>query len=369
LAGLAGDLGMPVDKYYKAYLDLATLGTIADVVPLLDENRVIAKFGLERIPHSRKPGVQALDRLVRKEGRKSCAQDVSFGMAPRINAVGRLEDSRLALELMICQDRDRADELAQRLDEVNKVRQEKQNVAVAQAVCTVENEGMQNDAVLVVEGTEWPAGLVGLVAGNLGERYYRPAFVVGCDPVSGKARGSARSCIESFNVYYALKRCEDLLLTFGGHNQAGGFSLPSEHVPEVRRRLIEFAKETVPEEDYLRRVEIDAEVDAADIKIADAEALSEWEPCGAQNPQPVFMTRNMKIAAFRKLKDREEWAKLTLVSPDDKSVEALTWSDGVRVHQCSIGEMVDIAYRVILNKFNGRTTVEWCLADMRPSEG
>ncbi|MBC8065034.1 MAG: single-stranded-DNA-specific exonuclease RecJ, partial [Chlorobia bacterium] len=237
-AGLTRDLGMPVDKFYRGFLDLAVLGTVADVMPLYGENRIIAKFGLERLAETQKVGLQALKEIAGvKLPLRTYA--IGFQLGPRINAVGRIDDSGLALKLLLENDYEAAKGIALTIEQFNIDRKDSQQKMIEEAIEMVETQGLAEKYVIAVASADWHAGIVGLVAGRLVERYNRPAFCFIIDEARGLYKGSARS-IPAFSVVDAIRAYPDLI-EGGGHNMAAGCSFLSSEFENVAALLNEYA--------------------------------------------------------------------------------------------------------------------------------
>jgi single-stranded-DNA-specific exonuclease len=278
-------------------LDIAAIGTIADLVPLIDENRLIAKLGLQAIDRTANPGIQALKKVCGVEG-KTTAYDIGFGMGPRINATGRLETADRAVKMLVTDKSEEAEKYAQELDELNKERQELVESIAEQAIAMVLAMPEDERNVIVAAGEGWNEGVIGIVASRLVEKFYRPAIVLSIHEDGLKAKGSARS-IAGFNMYEALVTCDDILPHYGGHPMAAGMTLALADVQELRRRLNQVAGEWLTEEDYTPVTRVDAQCSLEDASLETIEQLRLLAPFGMGNPSPRILIEKVELANAR----------------------------------------------------------------------
>ncbi len=277
-------LGEYYERDFRQWLDLVALGTVADLVPLVDENRIFVKLGLQRLENSTNLGLRALARVCQLKPPYKAA-DLGFKLGPRLNAVGRMGESARGVELLLSRDPLHARSLAQVLDQENRVRQETEAEIFQQAVAMLETNGWQEDPVIVVADHGWHQGVIGIVASRIVEQYYRPTVVISLE--DGVGKGSARS-ITGFNLYEGLKAVGDLLLEFGGHEMAAGMTLEADKVPALRESLAEIVRSQLKPEDFIPKVRIDSRISIKDI---DHQLLREFEllePFGMGNPTPVL---------------------------------------------------------------------------------
>ncbi|MFO7675559.1 MAG: single-stranded-DNA-specific exonuclease RecJ [bacterium] len=275
-------------------LDLVGLGTIADVVPLLDENRVLARLGLIALREARRPGIRALLDRAGIAGRPLTDYDVGFVLAPRLNAAGRVDHARTGARLLLTDDPAEAARFADRLEDNNRERRRLEKVVLDAAITRVEADGVDGRRVLVAAGDGWPAGVLGLVASRLAERYYRPAFVIGLH--DGRGRGSGRS-IPGFDLYSALAACADCLAGFGGHRQAGGLSLAADCVSEFSKAVNAWAA-GLADELFIPGLDIDALVPPDELGPEFLEFIRRLEPFGAGNRQPLFAGIGLEVVGL-----------------------------------------------------------------------
>ncbi|WCK53608.1 single-stranded-DNA-specific exonuclease RecJ [Aneurinibacillus sp. Ricciae_BoGa-3] len=278
-------------------LDIAAIGTIADLVPLIDENRLIAKLGLQAIDQTANPGIQALKKICGVEG-KSTAYDIGFGMGPRINATGRLETADRAVKMLVTDKPEVAEKYAEELDALNKERQELVESIAEQAIAMVLDMPEDERNVIVVAGEGWNEGVIGIVASRLVEKFYRPSIVLSIHEDGLKVKGSARS-IAGFNMYEALVTCDDILPHYGGHPMAAGMTLALADVPELRQRLNQVASEWLTEEDYTPVTRVDAQCSLQDASLDTIDQLQLLAPFGIGNPSPRILIEEVELANTR----------------------------------------------------------------------
>jgi len=355
----AGGLALPAEVMEHSLLDLVALGTVSDVAPLLGENRFLVKQGLEVLNKPQREGVRALIRVAGVDSREISAATIGFGLGPRLNASGRLGDAWLSYSLLTTTDVQEARRLALKLDEQNRLRQEltlkayqrAEQIALARA----------DEPLLFAAADDLAPGIVGLVAGRLTEAYYRPSVVV--ETGDEVCRGSCRS-IREFHITHALDECSDLLLRHGGHSAAAGFSVAREHLDTLALRLSDIARRELDGKDLAPTLAIDADVSLADMNWATAEWLRKLEPCGEQNPVPLFLSRNVPVASRRTVGNDGLHLKLTLGAGSEER-EAIAFRMGSRINE--LGNHVDLVYTLDVNEWNGDTRLQLNVQDIRSS--
>jgi single-stranded-DNA-specific exonuclease len=338
-------------------LDLVALGTIADLVPVIEENRVLVKYGLRELQGSSRPGIAALKR-VSGVGQVSSSA-VGFRLAPRLNAGGRLDDATRSVELLTTDDSDRADQLAVSLDEENRARQSIEREMIDEAISLVENGGgVAERKSIVLASPAFHPGVVGIVASRLVERYYRPTILIAAES-GGVGRGSGRS-IAGLNLYEALGACRELLVRFGGHRMAAGLSIQLEQVAAFSACFEAAVAARTQAHDFVPQVNVDAELTlrAVDARfIADLERL---EPYGVGNPEPVFLARAARVRD-RKIVG-ESHLKL-LLEQDGRVLPAIGF--GMGDEPIVAGDCLDVLFTVMLGEWNGSPYAELRLRDTR----
>ncbi|MBN6186476.1 single-stranded-DNA-specific exonuclease RecJ [Aneurinibacillus sp. BA2021] len=342
-------------------LEIAAIGTIADLVPLEDENRLIAKLGLQALEHSMNPGVQAMKKVCGIEGKVS-AYHIGFGMGPRINATGRLETADRAVKMFITSDPADAEKYAWELDELNKERQELVEAIAAEAEQLVLSMPEEETRVLVVAKEGWNEGVIGIVASRLVERFYRPAIVLSIHPEHGKAKGSARS-IAGFNMYEALTTCADILPHYGGHPMAAGMTLAAGDVAALRQRLNELAAEWLTEEDYIPITRVDAVCTLADANLATIEQLEKMAPFGLGNPSPKILIEGVEIANLRIIGKDENHIKCQF-RQDGVSLDGIGFKMADVAAHLSLRDEANIVGELGVNEWNNQRKVQFVLKDL-----
>ncbi|MBD2028078.1 single-stranded-DNA-specific exonuclease RecJ [Leptolyngbya sp. FACHB-711] len=351
-------------------LELFTLGTIADLAPLTGVNRRWVKRGLRLLPTSRNPGIEALVQVAGLSNEKALKPEaIGFRLGPRINAIGRLADPQIVIELLTTEEDGRALELAMKCEQVNQLRQKLCELIEQEAIAWCEQTRFQpqKERVLVIVQPNWHHGVIGIVASRLVERYGVPVFIGTYEEESEQQiRGSARS-IPEFNVFEALQFCGDILEKFGGHRAAGGFSLKAAHLEEMRSRLRLFAHNQLQPQHLKPLVTIDVQANFRDLSHHLYEQLDALHPCGIENPDPVFWTPNVRVIEQQTIGRDKNHLKMTLAEADDPTmgIRALAWRWG---EFYPLPDRVDIAYRLRLNDWNGVQSIELELVGVRPVE-
>lgn len=368
--GLLLRLGWPAERrkrFVESFLKLVALATVADVVPLTGENRVIVRRGLDGFRHVRNAGLRALLAVAGfQEGDKVTAGQVAFRLGPRINAAGRMADAQDVIELFLTDNPARATELAGKLNELNQERQAAEASIVRQVLAVCEQVPVDDrQAALVFCGAGWHRGVVGIVASRLVERYHRPVFVLGEE--DGVAQGSGRS-VSAFHLLAALETMPDLFTKFGGHRQAAGVTLPADCVDEFRQRLATCAASQLNPDDFCATYESDAAVRLSELTNEAVEEVLALAPFGCGNPAPLFMVRKVTIASDPMVFG-ERHLRLRL-SQGSRSVGAKAWSFLPRRDELLAGTEVDFLCAVEDDSYAAaRGQAPWMLTvkDVRPS--
>lgn len=281
--------------------DLAAVGTVADVMPLTGENRTIVKAGLKRLQNSGRPGLEALLAEVGLAGKPVSAENISYAIAPRINAAGRMDSAVTALQLVLCETSERAEELAHKLNTINAQRQEIETQIAKAAMEQVEqNPSIMDDRVILLWGRDWHTGVIGIVASRLVERTGKPVMVVSVD-ANGECKGSGRS-VQGFNLHACIASCADLLMRYGGHAMAAGLSVREENLPELRRRFNEWAAHECPVV-HAPPLECDLSIKLERLTVESVRRLDELAPYGSENPMPVFLLQKATVEGIYPVSD------------------------------------------------------------------
>jgi single-stranded-DNA-specific exonuclease len=361
-AALHDAAGAPFDA--AAYLDVAALGTVCDMAPLADENRRIVQAGLPAIARTRRPGLRALMELAGVGAARVSAEDIAFKLGPRLNAAGRIQHAKLALELLMTQDEERGRELALQLDALNRDRQRRTADAVALAQQLM---GDADPPPLVMLGhRDFSSGIVGLIASKLVTLYARPAVVYELGETTSRA--SCRS-IEEFHITDALRTCPELFVRFGGHRQAAGFTVENARIEEVRARLVAEAARALEGIELTPVLEIDCQLPLGALRGEEIRWLARMAPFGVGNPAPAFLARNVEVTDARYVGNGERHLKLTLRDrgPDGR---AASWGAiGFDLGECTVraGDRVDVVYSIGSTRFDGALELE--IQDLRPAAG
>jgi single-stranded-DNA-specific exonuclease len=357
-----------VSDEWKRFLEEATsyvaIATVCDVVPLLDENRVFARFGLKALERTQNPGLAALLAVAGLAGAPLTAQDVGFQIGPRLNASGRLGSAERAVELLLAREASRARALAAELDALNQRRKALELAVLSEAraaarECTDRDE----HPVLVLAGQGWHQGVVGIVAARLTEEFGRPAIVIGLDGASG--RGSART-VGRFHVLEAIAGAAEHLERFGGHEQAAGLEIRSECVPEARRAIQARAREMLAGAGHPElALEIDCELGFEHMTEARMRELERLAPFGAANPAPVFLARGVHLAEPPRAVGAEKGHLLLHLRKGAHVLKALAFRAGPRLAELALGRTLDAVFTPKWNTFRGETSLELELLDFR----
>lgn len=341
-------------------LDVVALGTVTDMGPLLDENRVLVKAGLEAINATKRPGLRALIAAAGiAEGQVDSAA-IGFMLGPRINAAGRLDDAVRAYELLLASDFAAAQRLALNLNATNRERQELTKRVQTEARAQAEETGKHQERIVVIDG-QYPAGVVGLVAGKLVEEWGRPVLLIERgDTVS---RGSARS-VSGFNMVEALGTCKDLFVRFGGHSMAAGFSIANERLAELDERLQQLAATTLTDDMLTPTVTIDAEVELNDLTWELFNELSQLEPFGQANPQPTLMSRSVHVIDAQ-TRSEGQHLRLIIAIPNGKPLEAIAFRFGHLLEPLRKHPHIDIIYTLDAREWNGERKLQLNIKDFR----
>ncbi|MFR8143690.1 MAG: single-stranded-DNA-specific exonuclease RecJ [Clostridia bacterium] len=357
IQAISQKLQLPEKEYLK-YLDIVCVGTISDIVPLVDENRVIAKLGLKLVEVTKNVGLRTLLEL---SGYKQVdSNTISFGIAPRINACGRMGKEREALNLFLTTDPIEARNIANRLNAYNKERQDTEKEIFKQAVEQIEQASKESE-VIVLGDSRWHHGVIGIVSSKITEKYFKPSVLICFEENEGK--GSGRS-IPGFDLFEALSHCQTYLDKFGGHSMAVGVSVKKENFEKFKKEFEEYAHNSAIH-DIIPIIPIDKEVTLKDIQMEQVKELSKLEPFGEANKTPLFLYRNLKIQAIRALSEGKH-LKLTL-KDEHFFLDGIGFNLGDLTQEYCIGDKVDVVGTLEINSFGGRQTIQMNIKDMMKS--
>ncbi|MCI3923661.1 single-stranded-DNA-specific exonuclease RecJ [Paenibacillus sp. TRM 82003] len=339
----------------------AALGTVADLMPLVGENRSIVRLGLERLRQAPPVGFAALLRVAGVQPHEASAHTIGFGLAPRINAAGRLDKPDDAVELLTTENAVEADAIARRLDALNKERQKMVETAAAEAVAMVEAAGGPGEAV-VVASEQWNPGIIGIVASRLVEAYYRPTVVLAIDAESGMAKGSARA-IPGFHLYEALKTCEAMFDHFGGHESAAGLSLHRDRVEAFAEALRAEAGRRLTPDMLVPQTAADAELSLADVTLDAIAELERLAPFGQAHPAPRFAIRETRVREAAVIGKDKRHAKFR-IADGKKELEAVAFGFAEAVRRVAGGSRLELIGELSVNEWNGRRTPQIIVKDV-----
>lgn len=344
-------------------VDLAAIGTIGDLVPLVDENRLLATYGLQRLNQTRNIGLKSLIRICGLDDKELTAGHVGFALAPRINAGGRLETAEAAVKLLIESDPTQADQYAVTLDQLNRERQELVQTIAEEAEEMVRTLYPPDEHhVLVLAKENWNPGVVGIVASRMVEKFYRPTIVLCIDPVKGTAKGSARS-IAGFDLYEALTACKELLPHYGGHTMAAGMTMPIENLESFRQQINQFAGQILNDEDLIPLARVDISMPIEEVSLKTIEAFEQLAPFGMGNPTPIVQLENVELAGLRKIGRDDSHIKCSITS-NGHSVDSIGFSLAPISEQITSSAKAHIIGELSINEWNGNRKPQIVLKDI-----
>lgn len=355
------------DVYRQGLMDvlpLAALGTIADVVPLTGENRILARQGLERMAGSPLAGLRALLSVTGLAGRPIDGQDVAFKLAPRINAAGRMGHARIAVEMFTTADEHRAREIALQLEGQNRMRREEERTILAKAVEMIETGRLAGDAhrAIVLAHAKWHVGVIGIVAARLVERYARPTVLIA---LAGRdSQGSGRS-VRHFDMNAALGACGQHLISYGGHEMAAGLRIDAKQLDDFTDAFLSEASQRLTGKDVVRKLRLDATVSLRDLSLSTVEAVLALGPFGAGNPKPRLATDWIDLAAEPRLVGQRGDHLQAVFQQDGINLKAIGFGLADRMEDLKQHRRCRVAFEPLINEFNGRRTVEMRILDLQ----
>ncbi len=352
--------GRDKEEQFFKNLELAALGTVADMVPLKSDNRILVQNGLTLLSKTARLGLRSLYEES-GIGKVVGTYEIGFLISPRLNAMGRMENALDSLRLLLTKDKERAQKLAIELGKTNKARQEQTQTALEHAKKQVEEKFYKN-RFLIVDSESYPEGVVGLVASRLVEAFYKPTAVLGKG--ENFYKGSARS-ISSFNITKALHTQENILIAHGGHPMAAGFSIEGKNIALLRNNLEEVAQSEISEENLVPELKVDAEITLEEINADLLDLVKEFEPFGIGNPEPVFLTKSLEVVAVRLVGKENNHIKLTLKNKAGLILEGIGF--GLFEKKPSVGELIDVVYNIRENYWNSQKRLEARIKDLRRS--
>lgn len=348
---------------FEADLEIVALGTIADIVPLLGENRRIVYQGLKQMVQTDIIGLQALIEAAGLKDKAIGEEQIGYVLAPRLNAAGRMGSAGRGTELLLSEDRTKADSLAMELNEENTQRQLLERNILALAEQQLQSIDIARKHVLVLSGEGWHPGVIGIVASRIVDKYYRPVVVIGIQ--DGKGKGSCRS-IRGFHMYEALTACHDLLTAFGGHAQAAGLSIPAANISALSDALEQYAVQHMQPDDFVPSVDIEAELPMEKIDFQLIHELEKLAPFGAGNTRPLFGCRGVRGSYARSMGAQGQHLRFSIELPQGEALTAIAWNMGDQVSVVN-REPVDIVFSPEINEWNNRQSLQCKLQALAPS--
>lgn len=352
-----------IDTLMEKYSDLMCLGTVADISPLVDENRVIVTEGLKRFKNTKNVGLKALID-VSTNGKAITTSTIGYIIAPRINASGRLGCASNSVELFLTDDKNRANELASYLCEENSLRQQTEQKMFKEALDYLESHPeVKEDDIIVIPHENWHHGIVGIVSSKITEKFYKPSILFAID--GDEAKGSGRS-VSGFNLFDTLENCTDLLEKFGGHELAAGLTIKASNIEAFRKRINEYAKNYISETMLTPTIMIDAAIKAPFITIETVRDINNLQPFGVDNPTPAFMVRKIKIHKISVMSEGKH-LRMTLLK-DGKYLDSVGFGMGEYYHHLEEGDYIDVAFALDINDYKGFQNVQLILKDIKKSD-
>ena len=350
------------EKEYLKYLDIVAIGTISDIVPLVDENRVITKLGLKLVNCTKNVGLKAILNEIGYN--KIDSSSISFGVAPRINACGRMGHAYKALDLLLTEDKTLASTLAQDIRTYNNQRQLEEKKIYEEAEKQIKNNNLENESAIILGGNNWHSGVIGIVASKITELYYKPSILICFEEEKEIGKGSGRS-VMGFDLHEALMKCKNYLTGFGGHSMAVGLSLSKENFENFKSDFLNLANESnISKLNPI--LNIDDVLNIDEINKPMVESLSLLEPFGEANKMPIFAFKNLKIDSIRSLSEGKH-LKLLLKSKNNNYISAIGFNLGYLSSEYCIGDKIDVAGNIEINSFNGLESLQINLKDVMKS--
>lgn len=352
------------EQHAHRFLDLVAISTASDIVPIIDENRVLMREGLKRINKEPRVGIRALMELIEMEVGSVSTSNIVFSIGPRINAAGRMGDASKAVEMLIAETEAEAASCAHELESINIRRREKDTQTLEEAMEMLDRQyNLDKSSSMVLHHPDWHLGVIGIVASRLVDTYGRPTILL--STVDGKVKGSARS-IKGFNIYEALKECEDLLVQFGGHEFAAGLTIEEKNLEAFRKRLDRIAAGNLSDEDFKPELAIDCELDLSEVDMKFWKLLRQFEPFGPGNKRPTFVSRNVRVVGVPTIVGNGH-LKMRVSQNGSGVFDVIGFNmhEYLPVIRNSGDNSLNIAYALEENCWNGRRSIQIRLRDIR----
>ena len=353
-----------VEELMEKYADLICLGTVADISPLIDENRILVTEGLKRFSNTKNIGLKALLDVSITNNKPITTSTIGYIIAPRINASGRLGCASRSVEMFLTDDRQKAYELAEGLCEENTIRQQTEQKMFAEALEYIENNPtIADDQILIIGHENWHHGIVGIVSSKITEKFYKPSILFAID--GEEAKGSGRS-ISGFNLFEALENCGDLLEKFGGHELAAGLSVKTENIEAFREAINKNAALKIDEKALIPTISVDAVIKPTYITLETVDEINRLQPFGVENPLPVFAVKNIKIHKISTMSENKH-LRMTLLK-EGKFLDAVGFGMGEYFNFLKEGDFINVAFGLDINDYKGYKNVQLILKDIKHAE-
>mgnify|MGYP001588698121 CR=1 FL=1 len=355
-----------VDPLFS-FIDILAVSICADIVPITGENRVLCHYGVQKLNKNPQPGFKAMLEIANNKKKELTVTDIVFTLAPRINAAGRIESGNKAVEVMLSQNPQLADEGGNYIDIQNTDRKELDKTITKEALGMIEaDEALKAQKTTVLFKNDWHKGVIGIVASRCIENYYRPTIIL--TESKGMAAGSARS-VKGFSVYNAIEACSDLLEQFGGHKYAAGMTMPLENVPAFQKKFEEVVAGTIDHDLLIPEIEIDAELNLSDIEPRFYKVLKQFAPFGPLNMKPTFISKGVYEKGQARIVG-ENHLKLEVVAHknDTRGIASIAFNMGKKMEIIKSGEPFDVVYHIEENEWQGRTNLQLMVQDIKRSE-
>jgi len=362
ILGVTKLMGKSTKECFDRYCDLVAVGTIADVVDLQGENRLIVDRGLKKLLNTENYGIRALLGVCGANDKSINSTTIAFGLSPRINAAGRMAHASIAVDLLLSQSDKEAYEIALRLDELNRERQRVEKEIFDEALEMIEKNSSFSDKKIIVLAKEgWHHGVIGIVASRITEQFYKPCILIAVEG-NGKGKGSGRS-VEGMNLFDALLASEEHLLQFGGHSLAAGLSLEMKNFDAFYECINKYIAENLNEEPH-KMLDIDCSVPPAFVSVANAKMLERLEPYGMSNPKPVFAMCGVKVVSAVTMGTDERHLRLK-IEAGDRIIEAVGFSFGHLAKYLNAGRLIDIAFNLEVSTYQGNERLQLMIKDIK----
>ncbi len=365
IQAISGKLDIPFDDITH-FLDLVVVSIASDIVPITGENRILAYFGLQQLTKSARTGLQAIKNVSAFNDKNITIEEIIFKIGPRLNAAGRMESGRTAVELLVSEDMENAMSISKNINLINTERRDVDTSITRQAVEMIQkNKLLWEQKSTVLYNPEWHKGVIGIVASRLMEHYYRPTVIL--TKSNGLATGSARS-VNGFDLYQAIEACSDLLENFGGHKYAAGLTMKVGNIKRFAKRFEEYIQENIHADLLIPVVEIDTELQLYEIDDKFVRVLNQFRPFGPENPAPVFLTENVSDNGMGKRVGAEgDHLRLQLIQEENpfKVFTAIAFQQGKMFEKIALGSSFDLCYSVQENEYRGRRSTQLNVRDLK----